>query len=170
MSVKFSSDIPHLLKNYKNIIRKNGTPYMVVFFLIGAMGIVITSLNTYRGIQSSSWHFVYGEVLTMGVSDTMNLKSGGSELRVNYRYRVDRKEYKGHRLSFTKSYGYSDKTKWDYGYKQYPVHSKVKVFYNPDDPSDSVLEPGISWHILFWFLFSSLSLVIAYKLKKRVHS
>ncbi len=65
--------------------------------------------------------------------------------RITYRYQVDGKTYENHVIG---RYGYT--SKWASGISrgQYAVGKPVTVYYNPENPAESVLEPGLGGYAL----------------------
>jgi len=64
---------------------------------------------------------------------------------VAYEYALDGKTFGGNRVWFGDDARSSDPTAWRRAVERYPVGSGVKVHYDPDDPQESVLEPGLTW-------------------------
>ena len=64
---------------------------------------------------------------------------------VAYEYALDGKTFGGNRVWFGDDARSSDPTAWRRAVDRYPVGSGVKVYYDPDDPQESVLEPGLTW-------------------------
>lgn len=64
---------------------------------------------------------------------------------VAYEYVLDGKTFGGDRVWFGDNARSSDPTAWKRAVERYPMGSGVQVHYDPDDPQESVLEPGLTW-------------------------
>jgi hypothetical protein len=62
---------------------------------------------------------------------------------IQYRYRIGSADYTGTRLSFNRLH-LSVKDAWQRVLDTYPVGKTVKVYYNPEQPTFAVLEPGLT--------------------------
>ncbi len=60
---------------------------------------------------------------------------------VSYSYRIDGNATTGHRIGVSQEY--TDKDTAFEKIKRYDVGSTHPVFYNPESPDESVLEPGV---------------------------
>jgi hypothetical protein len=82
---------------------------------------------------------------------------------IKFQYSVDSVIYTNDRLSYWRILG-SDPTKFDKKLLKYPLNKKVIVYYNPENPKQGYLEPGISFgsfiYLIFGFLFILISMVI----------
>ena len=65
-----------------------------------------------------------------------------SSLKLRYIYNVKGKEYTNTRFFIGVHTGFEDED--FYIMKNYPVGTETKVYYNPDSPKDSCLEPGLT--------------------------
>lgn len=114
-------------------------------FLIGG------SLAVYYGTQAfllsfeiPNWPSVPGVV-------TRSRVGHGSKVRyvsmLEYEYEVAGESYIGKRVRRGESQGLESPV--ENRIARYPVGTRVHVLYNPEDPSDAVLEAGIDWFSLF---------------------
>jgi hypothetical protein len=80
---------------------------------------------------------------------------------IGYNYKVNGVEYSGQR------YRYDDRSAaWEYGaaVDNFPRWSERKVYYNPTDPSDSLLDPGLAGCDLLLPLFATPLNVVTWAL------
>jgi hypothetical protein len=73
-------------------------------------------------------------------------------VEIGYNYTVNGNNYTGHH------YRYDDRNEaWEYStaIDAFPRWSERKVYYNPDDPADSVLDPGLDGCDLLLLLFAT---------------
>lgn len=90
--------------------------------------------------NSKNWPFVTGEVLEFDVRNRPADKSVYASIR--YSYKVDGNTYTGNR--FTLENGEPAVRQVARRLDAYPEGHTVTVYYNPDNPSQAVLEPGVS--------------------------
>lgn len=106
---------------------------------------------------SSNFKPVSAKILQGRVETTMNSNAGGSSTRVHlprivYAYNVDGRSYQSRKFSYFGP-GYSNSQDALRVVERYPVGSKQTAYYNPDQPSEAVLNkamPG-EWWQHFWF-------------------
>lgn len=123
--------------------------------LVGALASIIFGLsfaysgyNGYRhSQQGTKWPTVEGQILESRVEQTGGrYRRRGGRYRgeftpiVRYSYQVNGGVYEGSKLTSTDSSG--SKVTMERKLMEYGVGTKVPVYYNPADPSDSLLEPG----------------------------
>jgi hypothetical protein len=96
-----------------------------------------------RGEPSKDWPTTVGTVTHSGVKSVRpGAARGGTKYRpdVEYEYSVGGETYIGNRLNFSGAAG--GRGPANEKADAYPEGSRVIVHYNPNSPSDSVLEPG----------------------------
>ena len=117
------------------------------FLLPGGVALVVFIFlghSYYYSQASQSWPFILeSEVISSHVKrSTSQAQKGAVEYvpKIKYKYRVDGQDYEGDQLSF----GFANRASKDADkiVARYPEGESVKVFYNPDRPDMSVLEPG----------------------------
>jgi hypothetical protein len=106
-------------------------------FFSGVFGL----LQYRRDLQSAKWPSVQGIILHAG---TRQCYFRGSPLGLSpdvaYKYLVNGQEWIGTRIDI-KNHCAADAVVQNY-VAQFPVHSKILVFYNPTSPGESLLHPG----------------------------
>lgn len=117
------------------------------------MGIVGGALTIFLGIpmvmnalESKGWPSVEG-IITVSEFTTNRDRDDGSVTygaSVAYDYTINGISYTGSNVHFGQ-YGTSDPSYGRGIVNRYPVGAQVPVYYNPDDLSVSVLEPGAEW-------------------------
>jgi hypothetical protein len=123
------------------------------FLLFAGLALLLYGSNTlYTAYSSLSWPTADGKVLTS------QARSAGNTHRnlLWYEYQVQGVRHLSENYH-TGGNSTPFKDKAIEVAKRYPVGRLVKVFYNPSDPSESVLEPG-PWYGNF--VFPAISLVI----------
>lgn len=90
-----------------------------------------------RGAASTSWPTVRARILT---AELKRVKHSFLPV-ITYQYAVDGKSYTGSRVVFRSSHG--NEAEGKRLIEAYPVNSDRNVHYNPANPADAVLEPGV---------------------------
>jgi hypothetical protein len=81
--------------------------------------------------------------------------------QIVYRYEVHGVTYENDRVAFGQVVGASG-TGWaEKQVDRYPVGSQITVYYDPNDPANSVLKRGFSWSVaILWMVIIVLLLVL----------
>jgi hypothetical protein len=111
-------------------------------FSIAMFGIVINAIRQMsRAGASRNWFTTNGQV----VYSSIHQESDGPYFVpvVKYRYRVEGQEYESSRIRFTWSGESTYRWTTSEVVNKYPVSKTVRVYYNPKNPSVSVLVPGV---------------------------
>ncbi len=126
---------------------------LCVFCLILALLCIWTGISLWQdGHASVNWPSTNGKIVIskVDVTNKRNRKGGGSKtsyyVEVEYEYVVKRVTYRGSRISFGASPGgWGDEGQAEADKMlstRYRIMKNVRVSYDPDDPSNSVLKPG----------------------------
>lgn len=117
----------------------------LIFTLVGCAftGIGLNSL--YEGWQTESWPSTTGRITAHEI-DRSTDSDGDTDYTpiLRYSYTVAGQRFTGTRIAvMSQTYGTEPaaQAKLD----QYPIESQHSVYYNPDDPAQSVLEPGLTF-------------------------
>lgn len=90
-----------------------------------------------HGKASEQWPTIEGTILESRVE----YDGDNYNLRIRYRYNVLFEIFEGDAVTYR---GFSGDKRTLEGYvEKYPEQSKVLVYYDPADPENSVLEPGV---------------------------
>ena len=117
-----------------------------LFLLAGIFVAGLTTEQLIAGISAKNWPTSTAVIIS---SDTewQHGTSGGSPTliaEVVYEYEVNGHSYHNNRIS-PNQYGSNKPSHAQREAAAYPVNSSVFVYYNPDDPAQSFLEPGVGW-------------------------
>lgn len=142
-----------------------------------------------RSLASTDWPSVDGKIIESGVEEERTRHSGSAKKdaplnqktyrpKIAYSYKVDEKEYTGSRIAYG-DHGFIGKSKkitingvtyHNSNFeakaaaqkiaKKYPKGKKVTVYYMPDNPGESLLEPGFSYKVFAWPLVGIVIFVI----------
>lgn len=136
-------------KNIKQLTPKQAMILMPIISIIGlAVTIFIGVPMAQNAMESSSWPTAEGIITVSQVSPSTDSEGDVTySARVGYTYSlrgsVRGAPYVGSTVSFG-NYGSSDPSHAQNIVSRYPIGSLVMVYYDPDDPKTSVLEPGTS--------------------------
>ena len=125
--------------------------------------------SVYRQIRAQNYPTTKGVITHSEVTGHGGRHSNYSP-SLQYKYAVAGKTYSGNRYRFGDVYAVEGKAHQIIA--EHPVGKQVQVYYNPDDPADALLQPGVEGGDLFLatFLlpFNLILLVIASLLAGKV--
>jgi len=125
-----------------------------VFVLLGLLLLWSDISDVSRGWGSANWSQTEGIVKSSKVREHMDrvrTLSDGRESTTSvpkyepsliYSYTVEGVEWEGYRIAVD-AYGYSDREAAQRVVDRYPKGQRVQIHYDPDNPEDSLLEPGL---------------------------
>jgi hypothetical protein len=130
---KRRKELMHL--NTKKAIGK----FVVATIFLAVGGFVFNYYVTAKtmGAASRSWPYARGTVVKSVIrsrSDTFSERS--STLGIEYKYQVDGREYIGDRIR------YGSQSDWSVASHPAEAGKPINVYFNPDKPRISVVEPG----------------------------
>jgi hypothetical protein len=118
------------------------------FTLLGLLFVMIGGFEFRQGMKTNDWPAAAGRIVESKVTSSPGAHHDYT-VNVRYSYEIDGQKFEGDRLRFgNKSY-----SKWTSAKKEqalYPPREEVQVYYNPTNPSQSVLIKGIgvSWMMM----------------------
>lgn len=146
----------------------------VIFLLIGGLALETGISSLHEGSDTKTWPGVSGIIIASSIDKTThayrrgvnNSASGGVSYTpvLVYDYQLGGTTYTG--TVIYKSFAHALEFIAEKYIEQYSVGSSVTVYYNPENPEDTVLEPGFkifSHYFAFTFfggLFSLLGVII----------
>ncbi len=126
---------------------------MIYIIIIGISFIALFLIvrNIVHGLNSRNWPMAEGKVVHSGVQAHQSTDDEGDTsttygASIQYEYSVSGQEIQGTRRSFTEMRTNSIR-RAEQILARYPQDSSVTVYHHPDNPSISVLEPGVKWWI-----------------------
>lgn len=134
-----------------------------IFFIVGLIVLLIGWGDIRQAQASLNWQSVAGVIVSSDLevrSDEQGSTLYGANIR--YTYSLNGQEYTGNRVFFGEVNTSDRQPIFDLLLK-YPKDTAVTVYYDPNDRTQAVLEPGI--HGATWFLpalgggFSGLGLI-----------
>lgn len=133
---------------------------MLVALLLGGIGWFQA-----RGVRTAqTWSTTDGEVLEATVEKYLHSTRDGTMTayrpHITYGYRVGGREYVGERLNFGSGVHSSIRGFAENKVKQFPTGSKVRVYYDPQNPNEATLERS-SPSTRLYYVIAGILLVIA---------
>ena len=141
------------------------------FVIAGVVLLVFGVRGWMRGSESYDWPKTTGEVISAKVERhsgkskrTSGRRGRGRRSRsgptfhaaIQYSYMVDSKSYTGERVGYG-DYGSGDSREAQAIVNRYPVGREVVVYTMPSNPSECLLEPGVTGMV---FLLPGIGLVV----------
>jgi len=121
-----------------------------IFVIIGVVIAFFGFRSMKKARASTGWDTVEGVILDSKLDRSDSSDSGASySADILYEYHLDGAKLNGSRVSFGELSS-GDASDASRVLSRYPEGTKVQVYYNPDDPFDAVLEPGMNKGV--WFL------------------
>lgn len=118
---------------------------IVLFYAIG-MIILLFALNAIkRSKQSINWPTTSGEIISSKIDVSRGMETGLEyyDPCINYKYKVQDKEYTSSRIYFGSQIGASiNEDKIKALISKYQAMQKIQVSYDPNNHQLSVIEPG----------------------------
>lgn len=134
---------PRRLSPVKRFVAIRIVPWFVL--LCGAFAVYVGIQDVLRAAGTTRWPSVDGTIVRSLVASPEQPSSSGStkyRADVVYEYAVDGADLTGNRIT-TADFATNDHSVIQGIVDRYPVGRIVAVHYRPDDPRESVLEPGL---------------------------
>jgi hypothetical protein len=119
----------------------------IVVIAISLVVLIVFGRQILQGLKSRNWPTAAGTVQDARIQMHQSTDEEGDvtttyEAFVQYRYSVSGREYQGMRRTFS-DVRTSSRSRTEKILERYPPGGSVTVYYDPEDPSASVLEPGV---------------------------
>lgn len=148
--------------------------FLIIFFCLIFIGIGIGMLirlfkNISKAQHSKNWLVTQAEIISSGLdaettTDTEGYQTTTYIANVQFNYVVHNQTFESNRINFDYGMRTSNRKKQQSIVDQYPVGRKVPVYYNPENPADSVLErkvDGAFTTILVSAVFITIGVIVA---------
>ncbi len=144
--------------------------FLSLVFIVVGVGVAILGNGVLKNAkQSTDWPAVEGKVISSEVERNQKRSNGKSSTtyhaEVLYDYVVEGTTYSGNKVVFGQG-GSSNPASARSIVNRYPRAKIVSVFYNPDTPDVSVLEPGATWQSYIMLglgiLFAGIGLLLPF--------
>ena len=119
--------------------------FAFVFFILGVSLVLINFFARKKAQESAGWPATSGEVIHSGVRRESSVDTDGDTSYsyypdIQYRFQVGGQVYTGDKISFGMRTGYGRSSKAQEKANQYPAGTRVHVYYNPQKPTEAVLD------------------------------
>ncbi len=112
-----------------------------------------TARNSFQQYQSCHYAVTTGKITRSEVKSHSGRKGGTTyEAVINYSFKLGGQTYAGQRLRYNKGMQTGSSSASDI-VAEHPMGAMVPVYYNPENPQDSLLFPGIDGSDFFLLLF-----------------
>lgn len=134
----------------------------LVFVLVGGVILFFGVRQILRANASTTWPTVTGVVTVAELGKHLGHDRDDAttySADISYDYVVNDHSYVNGTVNFG-SVQTSDPSTARRVLKRYPVGLQVPVYYNPADPQEAILEPGLDWGSWFLPIFGGIFLVV----------
>jgi len=148
--------------------------FPLIFILVGAGVAFFGVRGLIRASASTDWPTAQGQIMASSVDRRRSSSSNGGssttyQAEILYQYSVADTAFNSNRVAYG-DYGSSSPSHARRIVNRYPVGKTVIVYYMPDNPEESLLEPGLqmqSWFLPgFGFIFFTVGSLMAVFLPK----
>lgn len=123
---------------------------MIGYIIAIAISVVLLikfGVDIRKGYKSRNWPIAEGTVLDSSMEAHQSRDEDGDirttyGVTIQFKYLVDGQEFQGNRRTFS-NVRTSSARRTEKILERYPPGGSVSVYYDPDDPPSSVLEPGV---------------------------
>jgi hypothetical protein len=126
--------------------------------IVGVLQLIWCVVDSGRSLASGRWPTARG---TIESSEVQATRSGGGTAytpKVVYAYEVRGAHFHGTRIWRTEFSPPPDQAQRIVS--EFPVGSRVQVYFDPSAPDQSLLRPGLNWFSYVWFGLSCLSVLV----------
>ncbi|MEG3768537.1 DUF3592 domain-containing protein [Alteromonas sp. 14N.309.X.WAT.G.H12] len=142
----------------------NSKVFYIVSIIASLIWVVYLSNSLYRSFDTYNWESVTGEIVAVEAVRTSDSREKYI-LLIDYIYVIGGNEFSGNNKNFSKSKLNLDEMNEKLNASQ--VGDKIQLYFNPNNPTESVMSIGISKSVIFLLLIStSILLFASAKLKK----
>ena len=135
---------------------------LTLFATVGCGALYYGGRSIIMGAASSKWPSIEGTVKKCEPVRSSSMKKNSTAVvyhaKVYYAFSIDGRTYTGNRYSYGEptqgSYSSAERAR-----RQFPEGDAIKVYYDPDDPRESVLQAGINWSKSVGWMFVGTILV-----------
>ncbi len=138
--------------------------FPLIFISIGVLILYAGIKQIHNARLSKSWPSSLGQVISSEVVEHYGDESVSYSAEIEFEYTVSGKYYRGDRISYGGT-SHSEPKPAEEDARRYPAGSDVLVYYKPDSPDESLLEPGLSgktWVLaIIGLVFSTVGILTA---------
>jgi hypothetical protein len=138
-----------------DFIADNWVIILVVFLLLDMPLIfgLLYYLAQRRARAAENWIMTLGEIVTSEIQERKTSRNKRTTVaHIVYQYEVMNQTYRSDRLNFKLGRTTGFTSLLEEQIAQYPMGKRVEVYYNPDDPSDAVLDKEVRMDKTQWLI------------------
>jgi hypothetical protein len=121
----------------------------VIFIVVSAPFALWLYIVVTNAIESRSWPSINGTIESSHIVRNRDCNGlPGYHYLISFDYKIDEQDYCSTSVKIG-DFRYLTRAVADKMVEKYPTGHSVKVFYDPDYPDVSVLEPGFSWECFY---------------------
>ena len=133
-------------------MRKSGLFYPLLLLVcwtgligLGTYALLSTTFRQYLALKFST---TQAKIVRSEVGHSVMIRRG---VEIEYRYAVGGKAYTGHRFRYD---DHNSTLEWGVAVEGHPIGSSQTIYYNPENPADALMEPGVDGGDLLLLLFA----------------
>ena len=115
--------------------------------LLGSLCMIGTAVDLQRGEAAQAWPQVKGTITRAEIDTRVSGRNGRKREKyrpgIAYAYEVDKRSYSNDKIMFGVTMRTESRQEIEQVMSAYPLGAGVDVCYDPNDPSSSVLQPGV---------------------------
>lgn len=143
---------------------------VVIGLFIGGIAAIIAGLKARKkGRASESWPSAGGVITNAWIEERRDTDEDGYTStsyypKWQYTFQAGGYEYTSQRVSYGGDKGYGRRGKAQEELNKFPANSRVQVYYDPQDPNESVLKRGAKgtlWGVIIGLILIVVSIMIA---------
>ena len=142
---------------------------MIAFLMLGLWCVVLGTSKAIEGLKARSWPRAQGRIITSGIHSLQTrqkIRIARLCFDVDYLYLVGKEVYEGNRVNVGwRCFGSEEHVKELA--RKYPSGKEVEVYYDPRNPSRSLLEPGLDWSVFLLWGVGLVTLSVAWPLFRK---
>jgi len=146
--------------NFNQIVKTMGWPFVIVYLALIVSAIYLTFVEAPNALNSNQWPEVKGQVTEHKIIERKRTKKTGEQItvysaKIDYQYIVNGQEYQSNQIRLADRH---KKNITQMLNTTYAIGSPVTVYYNPQNPSNAVLQKGLTTGHILTGLFLLMSI------------
>jgi hypothetical protein len=136
--------------------------WALIFSLSGVVLCIMALYYFRQARESKSWPSTPGIIISSGVcrvADVSDHEETQFKAEIRYSYTIDQDTYTSNRIRILPNMPTASSVLASKSIATYPMDSPVTVYYNPDRPTQAVLEPGVTVDLIAFMIIGIALLV-----------
>jgi len=123
-----------------------------------------------KGVDTLNWLALEGVITESKIIHRSAANGGGwrKMSRIKYKYTVNNKSYVSDRIYISPVDFFKNQVYAKSYAKKYKNNQTVKIYYNPESPSNSVIEKGINMRVYLTLAVGLFFILVAFWSNKRI--